>query len=427
MSREYSPCRGGYHESMSVTPARFAFASAISGEAHTRPAIDEVLGQLRHRFTGKADIMLTFITPHHIEGLGAIHEALTRAFEPRCELGLTAEGVVGVRREIESQPGLSVLVGSMPGAELKAFAIEPDDFGELLGGDEHDDTPRQMLGFGGGSPQAMILMADPFTTPIIQLMPAIDRWFPGSTLVGGVASGTRTAGGNRLLCNGRISRGGVVGLAIGGGVHVQPTVSQGCRPIGSPVVITKTQPKKNHVVLELGGQNPLRLIHDIVHGLGEDDQHLVQTNGLLVGCVIDEYKRRFGRGDFLIRGIISVDQEAGHIAIGDPHLRVGQTIQFQLRDAQTAEQDFTLLLEAQKLHAPVEDGSGGAILFTCNGRGTRLFDHPHADADLVHQALGDVPLAGCFAAGEFGPVAGRNFVHGHTASLVVLRPEETTL
>ncbi len=403
-------------------PTPFRFASALTGQAYTRPAIEHVINQLRERFSGKADLMLIFATPHHLEGLGAIHEALTREFEPRCELGVTAEGVIGVRHEIESQPGLSVLVGSMPGAQLRSFAFEPDDFNWLFSDAE---APMQTLGHDGLPPRAVMLMADPFTTPIIKILPAFEQWFPGAgtALVGGVASGTRTAGGNRLLCNGRISRAGAVGLAIGSGVHVQPTVSQGCRPIGAPMVITKTMPDKSHVVLELGGKNPLGTIHELVHGLAESDQELVQSNGLLVGCVIDEYKRRFGRGDFLIRGIIGVDQEAGHIAIGDPHLRVGQTIQFQLRDAKTAKEDFALLLEAQKLHGDVSDGGGGALLFTCNGRGTRLFDHPHADATLVHDALGDVPLAGCFAAGEFGPVAGHNHVHGHTASLVVLRPD----
>jgi small ligand-binding sensory domain FIST len=97
---------------------------------------------------------------------------------------------------------------------------------------------------------------------------------------------------------------------------------------------------------------------------------------------------------------------------------VGQTIQFHVRDRRTAEEDFQLLLEAQKLHG----GEGGALLFTCNGRGARLFGRPHADATMVREALGDMPLAGFFAAGELGPVGSQNFVHGHTASLVVFRP-----
>lgn len=405
--------------------AQFRFASAISDEAYTRTALEEVLEQLQSRFSGRADLLLLFITPHHIEGLGAIHEVLTRVFEPRCELGMTTEGVIGIGREIESSPGLSVLVGTMPGAELRSFALESEDWDRVLG---DASVASAELGIEGRCPQAIVLMVDPFTTPVVRLLPSTSHWFAPQIpmLLGGVASGTRTAGGNRLLCNGRITRSGAVGLALGKGIHVQPTISQGCRPIGSPVVITKTMPQKRHIVMELGGQNALGHIQDMVHNLSETDQALVQSNGLLVGCVIDEYKRRFGRGDFLIRGIIAVDQDTGCIAIGDPDLRVGQTIQFQLRDAETAIEDFALMLEAQKLYAPVHEGQGGAILFSCNGRGRRLYDRANVDAQLVRDALGPVPLAGCFAAGEFGPIAGRNCVHGHTASLVVLRPPETT-
>lgn len=415
-----------YDRGMAASPdrterARFAFASALSDEPRTRPALDDVMDQLQRKLPGGADLVMIFATPHHLEGLGLIHERLTRVLEPRCELGVTAEGVIGVGREIESEPGLSVLAGSMPQAELRAFALEPGDLRRML---EADQPPRQAIGLGAREPQAILLFADPFSTPVIQLLPAMNRWFPRAIVSGGVVSGTRTAGGNRLLCNGRIERAGLIGLTLGAGATVTTTVSQGCRPIGSPLVITKTRPDRSHVVVELGGRNPLGTIHDLVHSLGEDDQQLVQTNGLLVGCVIDEYKPRFGRGDFVIRGIIGVDQEQGHIAIGDPQLRVGQTIQFHVRDQKTAEEDFAFLLEAQKLYDPVADGSGGALLFTCNGRGSRLFEQPSTDARLVQAALGDAPLAGFFAAGEFGPVGGRNHLHGHTASLVVLRPPD---
>jgi len=169
-----------------------------------------------------------------------------------------------------------------------------------------------------------------------------------------------------------------------------------------------------------GGRNALAVIQEMLREVPERDTQMVQSNGLLVGRVINEYKGHFGRGDFLIRGVVGVDQEAGYIAIGDPQIRVGQTIQFHVRDQRTAEEDFQLLLEAQKLHGD----AGGALLFSCNGRGTRLFDHPDADATMIHHALGDLPLAGFFAAGEIGPVGKENFVHGHTASLVVFRADE---
>ena len=138
----------------------------------------------------------------------------------------------------------------------------------------------------------------------------------------------------------------------------------------------------------------------------------------MVGRVINEYKDRFGRGDFLIRNIVGIDPKARYLAISDPQTRAGQTIQFHVRDDKTAIEDFQMLLEAQNLHGP----AAGALLFSCNGRGTRLFSNPNTDATIIHDALGNIPLAGFFCAGEIGPVAGQNFLHSHTASLAVFRP-----
>jgi small ligand-binding sensory domain FIST len=260
-----------------------------------------------------------------------------------------------------------------------------------------------------------MLLADPFSTPMVQTLPAIAAAFPGVPLFGGMASGSRAPGGNRLLLDGKISRDGAIGVAFGGGLRIDCTVSQGCRPIGKPMVITKS---KRHVVQELAGRRALDVLQEMAGGLSEEDRALVETKGLLVGRVINEYKPRFGRGDFLIRSLVDADQDAGYIVIGDPQTRVGQTIQFHVRDRRTAEEDFQLLLEAQKLHA----GPAGALLFSCNGRGSRLFERPDADASMIHDALGDLPLAGFFAAGEIGPIGNENFVHGHTASLAVFRP-----
>jgi small ligand-binding sensory domain FIST len=140
---------------------------------------------------------------------------------------------------------------------------------------------------------------------------------------------------------------------------------------------------------------------------------------VLIGTVIDEYKDRFGRGDFLVRSILGMDQKKEAIAVGDTP-RVGQTVQFHVRDAATAHEDLQLLLDAQQLkEAPL-----GAMLFTCNGRGARLFKDGRNDVQTIRDRLGDLPLAGFFAAGEIGPIGGRCFVHGHTASLALVRTRE---
>jgi small ligand-binding sensory domain FIST len=63
--------------------------------------------------------------------------------------------------------------------------------------------------------------------------------------------------------------------------------------------------------------------------------------------------------------------------------------------------------------------AAAALLFSCNGRGTRLFNQTNHDAGVVRAEAGPLPLAGFFAQGELGPVGGQNFIHGFTASVAL--------
>ena len=132
--------------------------------------------------------------------------------------------------------------------------------------------------------------------------------------------------------------------------------------------------------------------------------------------MVNEYQDRFDQGDFLVRNVLGIDPDNGSMAVGD-FIRVGQTIQFQIRDRTSADVELRQLLATWKNDpAPAP---GGALLFTCNGRGTRFFGEPNHDAGAIRRALGEIPLAGFFAQGELGPVGGKSFVHGFTASVAL--------
>jgi len=98
-------------------------------------------------------------------------------------------------------------------------------------------------------------------------------------------------------------------------------------------------------------------------------------------------------------------------------VRLGQTLRLQVRDAAAAHEDLMEALgrEAAALGRP----PAGALLFTCNGRGSGMFGTPDHDARAVDEAFSHAPTGGFFCAGEFGPVGGRNFVHGFTATVAV--------
>jgi small ligand-binding sensory domain FIST len=397
-----------------VPPATMRFASAVSDEEPLSEALEDVTGAVSESLEGGAvDLALVFATSHHRNHVPLIAERVNRQLRPRVLLGITAGGVLATGAEIEQRAGLSLLAARMDGVWLRPFTY--DDLNWPGDGDDPAALRRSLLGaeHETDTPAALLIFADPYSTPMVKLIPAINAALPGVPVIGGLASGSSNAGETRLLLNDRVTMSGAVGVAIGGAVRVDCTVSQGCRPIGPPYVITKAQ---HNIIQEVGRRPVIEVLQTMASELTEEEQGLLR-GGLLVGRVISEYRDHFGRGDFLIRTIVGADQENGCIAIADL-VRVGQTIQFHVRDARTAEEDLRLLMETQSLHGP----AAGALLCTCNGRGVRLFGSLNLETSIIRGAIGEVPMAGFFAAGEIGPIGRENFVHGFTSSLAVFRP-----
>jgi small ligand-binding sensory domain FIST len=236
---------------------------------------------------------------------------------------------------------------------------------------------------------------------------------PGLTVIGGAASSARGPGGNRLFLAAAgdppqlaVRTEGAVGVLLDG-VPVCTIVSQGCRPLGSPFVVTRGGGNR---IEALGGRPPLERLQECAAVATTDDLELLQ-HGLFLGLVVDEHRPEFGRGDFLVRGVLGADPDDGALVVGD-HVEVGQTVQFHVRDAAAADEDLRALLAGTD--------AAGALLFTCNGRGRAFFGVPDHDAALLDRLLGPLPSAGAFCAGEFGPVGGRNFLHSYTASVALL-------
>jgi small ligand-binding sensory domain FIST len=237
---------------------------------------------------------------------------------------------------------------------------------------------------------------------------------PGVPIVGGMASGGYQPAANTLVVGQRTYDSGAVGFVVGGAARVRPVVSQGCRPIGRPLVVTKSE---ENVIIELGGRPALERLREIYVDLDPSDRELVRSS-LHVGRVASEYQESFRRGDFLVRNVVGADPESGVIAVGDL-VRTGQTVQFHVRDAKTADEDLRELLEQEKGRGST---AAGALVFTCNGRGTRLFDEASHDARCLREIIGRVPAAGFFAQGEIGPIGRRNCLHGFTASIALFEP-----
>jgi small ligand-binding sensory domain FIST len=382
------------------------FLTVSSTKPDTADAVRELIDRARAGWQGDADLALLFWSAHHRE-IAGLAAALQDEIRTRCLLGCPGETVIAGPREIENGPALCLWLGRWSQRiEVTPFRLDIEETVEgytLLG------WPDQLV--EADPDRSLVLtLGDPFTFPVDAYLTQLNGENPGLPIAGGIASGARQSGEHVLLLGCEAVPAGAVNVLLQGELGYRAVVSQGCRPLGKPLVITKAQ---DNVILELGGKTPLQHLQDLWLTMTPRDHQLVQQ-GLMLGLAISEYRDSFGRGDFLVRHLIGMDREKGAIAVGD-RVRVGQTVQFHVRDADSADEDLRLMLAA------TGRGSRGALLFSCNGRGTRLFGQPDHDAKAVYQALGDIPLAGFFAQGELGPVGGQNFIHGFTASLVLFQ------
>jgi small ligand-binding sensory domain FIST len=390
------------------------FASAFS----TGRQAAEIVRSLRQQIVSQLsepDLIIVFCAATLRDEFPEMIERLHLAFSNVVLLGAIAESIVTSEREFEREAAVSAIAARLPNVDLHAFHLD-DEWQELI--DEPDALHRAI---GAASDlRGVMLIGDPFTSPIVQLLERFGNVFPEAPVFGGMVSGISAVGEALIAVGDSIHRGGIGGIAFSGDVQIDCVVSQGCRPIGQSHVITKCE---RNVIYELGGAPSFQTIELMVEQLSAADRQLVQQNGLQVGMVIDEGKGDYGRGDFVIRTIIDLQRESGALAVAD-RVTAGQTIQFHVRDAASATEDMKLLLEGE---LQLADMPAGAILFTCTGRGTRMFHAPSHDVTVTRAVLTDVPLAGMFCAGELGPVNGRNFIHGHTASFALFRPTEPPL
>jgi len=265
------------------------------------------------------------------------------------------------------------------------------------------------------SPSAgFLILSDPFSAPSEVLLADFAKRFPEHLMVGGLASATTENNQGTLLSTGSVKTEGLVGVAISGSVQLDAVVSQGCRPVGHHFVITSAS---RHMIQELGGKPALVQLQATMAEADERARELMQEGALHIGRVVDERMSSFGPADLVVRNVLGFDPKAKSIAISD-HVRRGQTVQFMVRDPAAAHDDLMAMLAAESERtAPM-----GAVMFSCNGRNSHFFDDPNHDVKALHAALGPVPTAGFFAAGEIGPVGGEAFLHGLTASIALFRP-----
>ncbi len=382
------------------------FVARCSTSDTAADAVVHVTRELAAELGGAPDLVIAFTARHAGEVLTEIAHHVHADSPGALVLGATAEATLSGPRELEGTHSISLMAARLPGVTLtplqftQARIEAPEPWTTLL-----RDTPDL---------RGILVLADPFSTDVRALLETSNENHRGVPVFGGLASAARTPGGNTLFGPDGPTHEGVVGLAFSGAVRIDTLVSQGCKPVGKSFIATRCDRNFIHT---LRGRPALEVLREVLQELSPADEALLD-NGIFVGRAIDEYRTHHGRGDFLMQGLLGANPAEGALAIAG-EARTGMTVQFHVRDAVSADEDLRQLLEARRTDAAE---MRGALLFSCNGRGLRMWQEPNHDAGLIVEALPGVPVAGFFAAGELGPVGPQSFVHGFTASVALFSP-----
>jgi len=394
---------------MTAGPA-WRWASASSTQVESGAAAHEAAAGLATALgPGPVDLALAFFSSHHVRQAGRVAEILRGTLAPGTLAASSAQGIVTREHELERGPALAVIAGRLPGVTLHSFVLLAESWTESA----NDPLEFARLTPGASGAELILVLGDPFSLDVERVLAGFNRHAPGQRVVGGMASAGTRPGTNAIVLNDWVSSEGGLGIALAGAVRADVVVSQGCRPVGPPLEVTRAE---GNLVIELDGQPALERAEQVLQALEESERARLE-HGLYVGR--PARPGASGRGDYLIRNLLGADRDHGVLAVGD-RIEAKERVRLHVRDAETAREDLEMLLSPQAF----DSRAGAALVFACNGRGRGLHGRDDGDIALLQEALGGaVPAAGMFCAGEIGPVGEKNFLHGHTLSLALLRPK----
>jgi len=373
-------------------------ASGGSANRALEAAVQECARAVRRGLGERtADLAFVFATHHHGAALRRAGVLVSEALDGAAVAGCTGGWTIADSRELEGSPGLAVLALSCPGTRVRVEAFDGE--ADLV----HIDDPARA---------SVVLFADPFTFNAEPWLVEFGAVYRGVPLIGGLAGGGQAPGQHLLLHHDGAETEGALAVILEGDVELRPAVSQGCRPVGEPLVITRVD---RHAILELRGKPAAKVVIGAMGALPDDERERFQQ-GAFLGRAIDARLSRFTAEDLLVRNLIGIDPQRNAVFVGDTSLRAGQTVHLMVRDAASATEELDSVL--QRAADALGGRARGALLATCGGRGVGMFGRADHDAAGVQAAFGGaLPLAGFAANGEIGPVGGEPFLHGFTACI----------
>ncbi|MGC4107400.1 MAG: FIST N-terminal domain-containing protein [Thermomicrobiales bacterium] len=375
-------------------------------------ALEQVVRETMEGASGPPDLVIAFVSGAWAADYPLLIPELRASTCAATIVGCSVGGVIGNGREVEGVPAISLMAAWLPGAMLRPVRLTQEHLALL-------DEPDAWEYWGGGDLErgdvrSWLVFSEPFRFDVQTLLDGLTTHFPGVPVLGGLTSRWGEERTGWIFLDDQVYDEGAVALAIGGDVRVLPMMAHGCDPIGE--VWTVTEAERN-VIFTISNRPAVAMMHDALATLARERRAWAMRN-LVLGFATNEYRDDFHRGDFFLRGVIGLDEAAGTLTIGGMP-RVGQTVQFHVRDGDTATID--LMQSLTDVQATLGERMPlGGILFDCVSRGAMMFGELHHDAALIRAALGDVPVMGGFVGGEIGPAGRRNGLHAFTATMALL-------
>ena len=373
------------------------------GGAADNAALEASLEAIERSGADRADLALVFVTGDaHTRAHEALH-AVRRVTGAPVVLGCSGTGILTERREVEGEMAVAVLAVRCERLVATPFSFEHQGERRDLGAEL-----AQRIGSTVAEGGCALVLPDAMGCNPPALLTQLHDALGFVPVLGAVAAGAPMF----ELYNTDAMEGALIGVALSG---LTPLigVTQGCTPIGEPYVITHAE---GNVIQRIGSRLALEMLTKAIRA-NPDTEARIRQAGVFAGLAMDPAKSPLERGDFLVRNLVGADRASGALAVAE-RVRIGQTLQFQIRDAQASRQDLLEMLDelAERL-----DGRRPVFgcYFDCAGRGRGLFGVPDHDVTVIRERLGEFPLVGFFGNGEFAPIGRRNFFHNYTGALVV--------
>jgi small ligand-binding sensory domain FIST len=355
-------------------PLRAAQAAGDHWGRATKACI-EALGPL----PAGVNFGVVYVTEGFADDLSSIATFLKETTGVSHWVGAVGLGVFGPLGEVRGRPGMVVLVGQLPDGAVRLFEWPGADAGNAFLA-EHGTWLRAQAAVTG------LVHGDPQTPAVGSLLAGLAE-ASGAFVVGGLTA----AGQAPTQLSGRPVAGGLSGVLFGDQILLATGLTQGCAPIGPPHRVTQAV---ENVVMTLDGRTALEMMKEEAGELLSRD--LRAAAGLIhVGLPIAGADTH----GYVVRGLLAIDPQRGWLAVAET-LATGDRVMFVRRDPNGARQDMTQMLAGLARRVDGRTIRGG-IYAACVSRGAHMFGHDGREIEMIHEALGEFPLIGFAANGEF--------------------------